>query len=106
MMHRSKKVWQRRSRVLQLETSGQCASWRSAARRPLGAFRGVANDGSGVVVLGAAAGSQRGGVALAALGFFGVEILVRFRKQFFDPFTIASIDRDANAGGERGLFLV
>jgi hypothetical protein len=66
----------------------------------------VAEVGSGVVILSAAAGSQRGGVAFATLGFFGVEMLVGFGEQLLDPFSVASIDRNANAGGERWFFLI
>src|SRR5260221_8802458 len=49
------------------------------------------------------AGIGRGG-ALSPLCFFCVQILVRFRKQFFDAFAIAAVGGNADTRGERRLF--
>jgi len=49
---------------------------------------------------------ERRDTALYAPGFFRVEVLVSFGKKLLDPFTISAINRNADAGGELGLFLV
>jgi hypothetical protein len=42
----------------------------------------------------------------SAAGFFRVEVAVGFGEKFFDAFAIAAIDGKADAGGERGLFVI
>ena len=68
-------------------------------------------DGAEVAVplsgfLGAAAGSQRGRVALAAAGFFKIELGVSVGEKFFDTLAVAVVDGDADAGGELRLLKV
>src|ERR1700732_865886 len=50
--------------------------------------------------LGAAAGSQRRGVALTTARLFEIELGVGVGEKFFDALAVAIVDRDTNAGGE------
>ena len=54
----------------------------------------------------AAARSSLVSEAASALGFFLIEMSIGFREKFFDAFAIATVDRDADAGGELRLFHV
>ena len=53
-----------------------------------------------------AAGIGRGSGALSPLCFFCVEVLVRFREQFFDALSVSVVGRDADTGGEPWRFIV
>ncbi len=55
---------------------------------------------------GAAAGIQKRGSALRSLGFFGIQLLIRFGKQLFDPLPIAAVYRKADARGDARRLIV
>src|ERR1700682_4532974 len=51
-----------------------------------------------------AAAVLRGRLALAAPGFFEIELGVGGGEEFFDALAVPIVDGDANAGGKLGLF--
>lgn len=54
----------------------------------------------------AAAGIQQRWSVPVALGFLGIELLVRFGKQFFDALPVAAVDGHADTGGKARWFIV